>query len=256
MLKTCLRRFGLWPVVVGVTVISIVMSVGLAMIAHQLMGEPMLPLAWALTIGCPLIVAPVMSVSSFGLLLKLDSAHEQLRRISDTDYLTGAHNRRYFMDRLRTEAERVARGGPAFAVALIDVDNFKDVNDQYGHLAGDSVLCALAQACTAEARALDTFARFGGEEFALLMPQTGVDDALHALERLRQRIAHLRVETTDDAAEPCIAVTVSIGLACSGGTTLTPPALVDASLRRADEALYRAKREGKNRVALPLPMAA
>jgi diguanylate cyclase (GGDEF)-like protein len=247
MIKSSLRRFGLWPVVVAVTVISVLASLAIAGAVHLLiLHEPMPPAAWLLSIGCPLVIAPVMSAGSFALLLKLDLAHERLRLISDTDYLTGVYNRRYFMDRLRDEAERNARGGPAFSVALIDVDNFKAVNDRHGHLAGDEVLCALAQACGKKVRSIDTFARFGGEEFAVLLPQTEPPQAAQWLDRLREAVAELRVEL----ATGTLSITVSIGVASPEAAAVQPAVQINATLRMADEALYRAKREGKNRVAL------
>jgi diguanylate cyclase (GGDEF)-like protein len=247
MIKSSLRRFGLWPVVVAVTAVSVLASLGIVAPVHSfVLHEPMPLVAWLLSIGCPLLIAPTMSAGSFALLLKLDEAHERLRVISDTDYLTGVYNRRYFMDRLRDEAERSARGGPLFSVALIDVDNFKMVNDQHGHLAGDEVLCAVAQVCREQLRSIDTFARFGGEEFAVLLPQTEPAHALQWLERLREAVAELRVELATGA----LRVTVSIGVASPEPAAVQPAVQMDATLRVADEALYRAKREGKNRVAL------
>jgi diguanylate cyclase (GGDEF)-like protein len=254
MLKTSLKRFGLWPVIVGVTLISIAVSLVIAALVHVLvLGEPMPPVAWALCIVCPLVLAPTMSVASFSLLLQLDRAHDKLRISNDTDYLTGVHNRRYFMDSLRRE---VSRGGAPFSVALIDVDNFKAVNDQHGHLAGDEVLRALARRCGAMLRERDTFARFGGEEFAVLLPHTDMADALGWLERLRAEVAALQVELAGERLSITVTVTVSIGVVSAGpGTWLAEPE-VDAVLRIADEALYRAKREGKNRVALHGQLAA
>jgi diguanylate cyclase (GGDEF)-like protein len=252
MIKACLKRFGLWPVMVGVTIVSIIASVAITVFAHRVSGEPMLPLAWAICVVCPLVLAPTMSFGSFSLLIKLDHAHEQLRLISDIDDLTGAHNRRYFMERLRAEVERSARSGFTFSLALIDIDNFKSVNDQHGHLAGDEVLRRLAQTCMAQVRSTDTFARFGGEEFAVLLPQTDTAHALQWLERLRQHVAQLRVEVPGAS----LGATVSIGLATTGKPTQMPAAEINAVLRVADEALYRAKRAGKNRVAGPLGVPA
>jgi diguanylate cyclase (GGDEF)-like protein len=253
LLTSCLRRFGLWPVVVGVTVISVVASVLIGLAVHAfVLGIAMPPAAWALCVGCPLVIAPLMSTSSFRLLIKLDEAHEQLRIVSNTDHLTGAANRRHFMERLQAEVERSLRSGRSFSVALIDIDNFKTVNDRHGHLAGDMVLVRLAHACMAQVRSGDLFARFGGEEFAVLLPETGVDDALHWLERLRQQIADLRVDLPDTT----LSITVSIGLAAPAVVSTHAPTHINTALRLADEALYRAKREGKNRVSLPVPVAA
>src|SRR2546423_444072 len=195
MITSCLRRFGLWPVIVGVTVISIAVSLAMTAVVHLVvLGIAMPPAAWILSIGCPLVLAPTMSLGSFSLLIQLDVAHEQLRRISHTDHLTGALNRRCFMERLLAEVERSVRSGAPFTVALIDVDNFKAINDTHGHLAGDEVLRTLAHACMQHMREGDTFARFGGEEFAVLLPGTDAAQALHWLERLREQVAQLRVE--------------------------------------------------------------
>jgi diguanylate cyclase (GGDEF)-like protein len=253
MIRDALRRHGIWPVVAFVTVLSILASVAIGLAVHQLvLGIEMPASAWALTIGCPALIAPTMSWGTFNLALKLDLAHEQLRIVSITDHLTGATNRRHFMERLLAEVERSLRTGAPFSVALIDVDNFKSVNDLHGHLAGDEVLRRLAAACMGQVREGDTFARFGGEEFAVLLPDTGIEQALQWLERLRQQVASLRVELPSAQ----IGVTVSIGLA-SPSVAASPASMqINTALRLADEALYRAKREGKNRVALPMPAAA
>ena len=253
MLTKCLRRFGLWTVIGFVTLVSIALSLSISAVIHvAVLGIPMPLAAWIITIGCPLLIAPTMSFHSFGLLLKLDRAREELHLMSITDPLTGASNRRHFMERLVGEAERSLRDGTPLSVAMIDIDNFKSVNDQHGHLAGDEVLRRLARACMAQMRAGDTFARFGGEEFAVLLAATPIDQALHWLDRLREQVAQLRVELPGGS----LAVTVSIGLASPAVVSVHPHAQIDAALRLADEALYRAKREGKNRVALPLPAAA
>jgi len=247
MITTCLRRFGLWPVIVGVTVISIAVSLAMTAVVHlAVLGIAMPPAAWILSIGCPLVLAPTMSLGSFSLLIKLDVAHEQLQRISHTDHLTGALNRRCYMERLLRVVEHSVRSGAPFTVALIDVDNFKAINDTHGHLAGDEVLRRLAHACMQHMRDGDTFARFGGEEFAVLLPGTDATQALHWLERLREHVAQLRVEL----AGATLGVTVSIGLAAPTLASPVSAAHINTALRLADEALYRAKREGKNRVAL------
>jgi diguanylate cyclase (GGDEF)-like protein len=253
MIRTCLRRYGIWPVVAGVTLISILASVAIGLVVHHVvLGIEMPASAWALTIGCPALIAPTMSWGSFNLALKLDQAHEQLRILSITDPLTGAANRRHFMERLLAEVQRSAHDGVSFSVALIDIDNFKSVNDAHGHLAGDEVLRRLAAACMAQVRDGDTFARFGGEEFAVLLPDTGVEQAMQWLERLRQQVAELRV----DLPAVQIAITVSIGLASPAVVASPAATQLNAALRLADEALYRAKREGKNRVALTAVAAA
>lgn len=254
MLTAWLRRWGLWPVVAGVTLASMLLSLAIVAIVHLGLGIELTAVSVSLSLLCPLILAPTASIHSFSLLLKLDAAHECLRRLSDTDDLTGAHNRRHFMACLRAEAERAARGGPPYCVALIDIDDFKRVNDSHGHLAGDEVLRTLAQACMAQMRVTDVFARFGGEEFAVLLTMTDLAHAQPWLERLREQVAALRLQEFGDR----VAVTVSIGVAAVADDDRANPsaaAQVENTLRRADEALYRAKREGKNRV-LPWLQAA
>ncbi|HUQ52602.1 MAG TPA: GGDEF domain-containing protein [Gammaproteobacteria bacterium] len=241
MLKASLKRFGLPAAVIFVTAGSIVLSVAISATIHALIGMPMRGSAWAVTVLCPAIIGPVMSWWTFDLVLKVERAHEQLRLQSNIDHLTGIFNRRYFMDRLREEIDRCQRHGTSFAVAFIDVDNFKRINDEHGHLSGDEILCQLTQICTKQVRDIDTLARIGGEEFALLLPQTTAAEAAQLVERLRASVAATRAKVGDGWLD----VTVSIGLTGSSRDRLD----VNGILRRADEALYAAKRQGKNRLA-------
>jgi diguanylate cyclase (GGDEF)-like protein len=240
MLKACLKRYGLLTVVVAVTIGSIALSVVISALFHLAIGLPMRGSAWAVTLICPTLIAPTMSWWAFDLVLKVERAHEQLRVQSNTDHLTGIFNRRYFMDRLREAIEETKRHGTSFAVAFIDVDNFKRINDEHGHLNGDEILKQLTQICAKQIRDVDTLARIGGEEFALLLPQTTPEEAVHLVERLRASVAATRARV----GEGWLDVTVSIGL------TSSTPDLGDVNgvLRRADEALYAAKRQGKNRL--------
>jgi diguanylate cyclase (GGDEF)-like protein len=246
VLTAWLRRWGLWPVVAAVTLASMLLSLAIVALVHATMGLALTRLPVVLSLLCPLVLAPSMSLHSFRLLLQLDAAHRQLSRLSNIDDLTGAFNRRHFMACLRAEAENAARGGAPYCVALIDVDDFKGINDLHGHLAGDEVLRTLAQACAAQMRVSDVFARFGGEEFAVLLTLTDLAHAQPWLERLREHVAALRLQEFGDR----VAVTVSIGVAAADGDGAgsSAAAQVESALRRADEALYRAKREGKNRV--------
>jgi len=240
MLRTSLIRFGVAAVVVVATLGSIVLSAAIAATVHAALGEPMSGLAWAVTLTCPALIAPTMSWWAFDLLLKVERAHEQLRLQSNIDHLTGIFNRRYFTDRLREEIDRAERYGTSFAVAFIDVDNFKRINDEHGHLGGDEILQQITQTCASQVREIDTLARIGGEEFALLLPQTTPTEAEHLVERLRASVAATRAKVRDGSLE----VTVSIGLTSSSRDRLD----VNGIMRRADEALYAAKRQGKNRL--------
>lgn len=240
MLKALLKRFGLATVVVAITIGSVALSAGISAAVHYAIGVPMSGLAWAVTLACPALIAPTMSWWAFDLVLKIEIAHEQLRVQSTIDHLTGIFNRRYFMERLREEIDRTQRYGTPFAVAFIDIDNFKRINDEHGHLSGDEILKQLTQTCAKQVRDIDTLARIGGEEFALLLPQTTPEDAERLVERLRADVAATRASIGDVRLE----LTVSIGLTSSNRGAMD----VDGILRVADEALYAARRQGKNRL--------
>ncbi len=163
-------------------------------------------------------------------------SHEAL-----TDSLTGIANRRAIDDRLDEELERASRHGTHLALVLVDIDDFKQVNDAYGHQTGDEVLRAISVALAASVRELDLAGRFGGEEFALVLPGTQLDGACMVAEMVREAINACSVRSPDGKA---LRVTASFGAAVypAHGT-------VDALVRAADGALYDAKRSGKDRVA-------
>jgi diguanylate cyclase (GGDEF)-like protein len=163
----------------------------------------------------------------------------QAERNAFTDPLTGLGNRRWLKDMFEREVARAERAGQALCVLMIDIDNFKQLNDRYGHIAGDRVLVALAEKLRDHLRPTDLIARFGGDEFAALLPELSVDDAKHAAERLRQKIA--------DIAMPSLStpITVSIGIA-----TRREGDGVGSLVQRADEAMYGAKAGGRDRVAV------
>ena len=156
------------------------------------------------------------------------------------DYLTGLVNRQFFQERLEAELARAKRYGQTAALLLMDLDHFKRVNDRSGHDAGDHVLTSFAGLVQAQVRAVDTVARWGGEEFTVLLPETGLDEAREVAERIRNAVEHHAFEFREDSID----VTVSIGIAVLEGAMDR----VEVAMRRADEALYQAKRSGRNRV--------
>lgn len=168
--------------------------------------------------------------------------HEEIRRLSEIDALTGAHNQRSFLEYLELELERSARSAQMLALVLFDLDKFKGINDQLGHLGGDYTLRELA-CCIAElVRPGDFFARYGGEEFTIVLPQTTLDDAVERAERFRQAVEHYSF-CYEGKSYP---VTISLGVAwVESGQEVSPAEL----LRRADEKMYEAKNGGRNRVA-------
>jgi diguanylate cyclase (GGDEF)-like protein len=172
---------------------------------------------------------------SDGFQRQLKEVNLALTEASYTDLLTGLPNRRAMVERITSELDRSARGHSRAALLLADVDHFKQVNDTYGHEVGDQVLQGLAAAFRATLRGYDTCARWGGEEFLVLLPETDLEAALGVADKLRTGVAATR--------EALPAITISVGVAVAQeGETLT------ALIRRADDAMYAAKRQGRNRV--------
>ncbi|RKP44133.1 GGDEF domain-containing protein [Trinickia fusca] len=173
-------------------------------------------------------------------LLELQRSNQKLEHMASIDPMTGAMNRRTFMDRVEVEVGRAKRGGAPFSLLALDIDNFKRINERFGHQAGDRVLKGIVETSLEAIRPHDGMgiARVGGEEFALLLPQSALDVALMNGERIRTAIQAMRFEGGADR----FSVTVSIGIAQYGqdGTTS------DAILRAADERLFRAKSHGRN----------
>jgi diguanylate cyclase (GGDEF)-like protein len=160
-----------------------------------------------------------------------------IRTLATTDELTLLANRRHMNELLAAEQQRRSAGAQHVCVALIDVDFFKKINDKYGHAGGDAVLKSFAREAGAALRATDTLARWGGEEFLLLMPDTTLDEALAAIERITQRIGAMRIAGVD----PELRITFSAGVASS-----LPHERFDEAIQRADQAMYRAKASGRD----------
>jgi diguanylate cyclase (GGDEF)-like protein len=169
------------------------------------------------------------------------------QRLASTDALTGLTNRRVFLEQATRELARSRRYGSPLALILVDLDHFKLVNDRHGHLAGDDVLIHAARTLAGELRDVDVIARHGGEEFAILLPETDAAGAAGVAERSRRRLAETSV-AIDGVA---VRVTASMGVASGVGA-----GTLDELLRRADAALYRAKDAGRDRVEVAPPRAA
>jgi diguanylate cyclase len=167
-----------------------------------------------------------------------------LAELAARDELTGLFNRRHMSELLAQHRAACQRSGEGFAVALVDLDHFKRINDSHGHAVGDSVLRAFAEQAGAAMRGTDTVGRWGGEEFLVIYPRSTAQEAAQGADRLRERVAAAVVTTP--GGQP-LTFTVSIGL-----TEHLPPESVEALVERADRAMYQAKSQGRNRVvALP-----
>lgn len=196
----------------------------------------------------PRVFAMMLDLSELAQALRalhlLEQRNRELEDLAITCPLTGVYNRRYLDFRYSEEMKRARRYKHGLAVAMVDIDHFKQVNDKYGHLAGDQVLREVAAVLQKSLRVTDIVARFGGEEFLLLMPEIRPEAALAVSLRIRMAIQGMVVDTVSGP----VSVTVSIGVAC-----INPPEEVpddETLIQRADESLYEAKRSGRNRVIL------
>jgi diguanylate cyclase (GGDEF)-like protein len=172
----------------------------------------------------------------------------RLLRSGLTDFLTGFHNRRYLNARLREELGRAQRSRQSIVCLMIDVDHFKRINDQYGHLAGDAVLREVAHRIDTEMRISDTGARFGGDEFALVLSQASITDGEKVAGRVLHAVRNHPVVISQEVSEN---ITLSIGAACAtpGAGMRDYKVLAERLIAEADAALYRAKSAGRNRLA-------
>ena len=170
---------------------------------------------------------------------ELDAA----RHSANTDGLTGVNNRKALDAYLRSLVERNSISRQPFSLLMMDLDDFKQLNDTYGHTVGDRMLLAFAEKCRASVRSDDFLARYGGEEFTLILPGASLRNAKKKAKHLCKSIAEARYAADDSPKADIVSITVSIGVAAAGSGEN-----MDKLLAVADEALYRAKAEGRNRV--------
>ncbi len=234
------KTLGLGPSVLLLTLASIVVSVLVTAGIQYLQDGTVSLVGTIISIIVPTIVAPPFTYVILRLVAELDAAQQRMAYLAVHDDLTGAFNRRHFIDVAEGELARTRRYRIPFSIVLFDLDNFKKVNDTYGHSAGDQVLRAIAQVCDEAKREVDTFARYGGEEFVFVLPSTDQDRAT----AFAQRVLKLIAETSSGPEDSTIRVTASLGVA----TCSTGDCSLDQLLSRADQAVYLAKSQGKNQV--------
>lgn len=174
---------------------------------------------------------------------ELEEAKRQLKEQANRDYLTGLYNRRYFNEIAQELIYISKREQKPLSVIMLDIDKFKNINDTYGHSAGDDVIKVLANTLIETVRASDVISRYGGEEFALLLPFTDLDGAAKIAEKIRKNVENKKIITYDGQI---IQFTVSIGVASMKKTDKN----IEQALNRADDALYTAKENGRNRVVI------
>ncbi len=218
------------PAGMAIAVSSSVIGVGGDLLAGQEFSSwPALGIVFVLRTALFLVFVEVVSA--------LRHALEREKESARTDSLTGVSNRRHFIELTGAALAFARRYRRPMTIAYLDLDNFKQVNDRFGHQAGDEVLCAVAHTIRSRLRVTDVVGRLGGDEFAVCLPETGADAAALVLGKLRD-------ECTASVPENCRPVTVSMGMV----TFAYPPATVDELLERTDTMLYAAKREGRNRL--------
>lgn len=235
--------------VLQVTLISIAASVGITLAITWLFTGGFEPgMGLLIAVIAPGLIAPLGSYQYISLTYRLRAANEQLRVLSEIDSLTGALNRRRFLELSEGQLSLAARHGYPTSLLVIDFDHFKQINDRYGHAGGDRVLVEITGVIRQTVRESDLLGRVGGEEFALLLPHTAGQGAALLADRVVQAIRGTMIE----AADQPIRVTVSIGGATCE-SSLTP---LDQLLHSADEQLYAAKQAGRNRVHIAPSTAA
>ncbi|MFO0232221.1 MAG: GGDEF domain-containing protein [Burkholderiales bacterium] len=247
--RDALRRFVIgrpvWVTLPALFAASVLASVGMLFALTELMGMgygPTFSRSIAIAVVAPILVTVPVGGFIIRLLREVDDARRQAQEMAWLDPLTGLMNRRRVVEIGAAELDPSRRRGGECAVALMDIDDFKRINDEFGHGAGDSVLQGVARTLCEASDGVDHVARWGGEEFVVLMPGASLEDALAQSERLRTAVEGLTVAAGQGRPVRC---TVSIGLATAGHLDG-----FEQLVNSADRAMYRAKAAGKNRVAV------
>ena len=224
-----------------VTAAAVAASLCITFLCSYLLAGEWLPGLNGLFIAtlAPLLIAPCASYVNISLAYRLRLANERLRSLSETDSLTGTLNRRRFVEVAERELSLASRHGVPTSVVLMDFDYFKDINDQYGHAVGDQALVHAIDVIRSVIRESDVLARFGGEEFILLLPHTTRRGALNLAARILQQVR----ETPIELPEATLRITLSAGsVTCEASETP-----LDLMMSRADELLYKSKQLGRDR---------
>jgi diguanylate cyclase (GGDEF)-like protein len=215
---------------IAVSILSGAVWTAIAMTSTHVYAHPVIPYGNIVTkFAFLLIFAHILA--------PLKDVLESERELARTDHLTGVANRRYFFEVADMEIKRARRHARPFSVAYMDMDEFKSINDRFGHSVGDGLLQTLAATIKTNVRDIDIVARLGGDEFAILMPETDGESAQLVVERIQESLTRVNVENS-------WTITFSIGVA----TWAAPPKTVDDMLKNADIVMYSAKSSGKNRI--------
>lgn len=239
-LRVLVQRVG----VGGATVVSIAfataLSVGITLAVTALVGDGPGPMGWSLSLLSPVVIGGPLAYLQFQLIQRLDKAERELAEMAAHDDLTHTYNRREFNRRAFDSLAQAATTQEPMGCLMLDVDNFKQVNDRYGHLAGDEALKAVAEYLKEKIQPPAILGRFGGDEFLVLLPGMTERAVNDFAESIRRELAALQVSTPNGPVQ----MTVSIGVFVA--RALEPD--LELYVHRADTALYEAKEGGRNRV--------
>lgn len=241
-----LLAMGLARAVLVATIVSILLSLLVCGTAiYVTMPQTMLEEWVYFAIITPAVVSPLVSLVIFKMAYELAETRAALANAASTDHLTGLANRRQFLESAERDVALARRRQSPAALVMMDIDHFKALNDRFGHAGGDAVLVAISAACNARLRQTDLLCRWGGEEFIVLLPMCGLEDAVRVAENLRRTVETTQVDGIDTM------ITMSLG-----ATEITLGEPLDNAIAKADEQLYRAKAAGRNQVQPPLGLLA
>lgn len=243
-MRKIITQIGQIGVCLAATSISILLSVLITFFILWLLetDDNVTQIALIISIIAPGVIAPLVTWFLIGLIIKIDELEQKQRKLVTYDELTGLMSRRTFFEQFDALKQNAESSHHRITLAYIDLDDFKGINDKYGHNAGDKVLQTFATILINAARSSDIIARIGGEEFAIILPKTKIDDAHMILERIRKTVSSKII--TIEGEE--INISMSAGLAHYQGDALK----IDKLVNQADKAMYQAKSEGKNCISL------
>ncbi len=226
--------------VILITMGAITASVAITFLVSYLMGGYFIAdgVGLVVAIVAPALIAPCASFVQVSLSVRLKHANERLKALSETDSLTSTYNRRRFMELASQALSLASRHGYPTSIVLFDFDHFKQVNDRHGHVVGDRALVHTIDAIKSLVRDSDVLARFGGEEFILLLPYTARDGARSLCERILAVVQASKMKVGDNS--------LTITLSAGSVTCETSKTNLDAMISRADELLYECKMNGRN----------
>jgi diguanylate cyclase (GGDEF)-like protein len=228
--------------IIGFTVVLSLIITGICMhlldVSHLIVYK-----IYIIATIAPMIITPIVAIVLVNALLKAHELEKEMRELASIDYLSKLLSRRAWIEQTEKYIYLAMRNNSSFSILMIDLDDFKDINDQYGHSTGDKVLIEFGKTVRELCRASDIPARFGGEEFVILLPDTTLNQALHFTERLHKAISQIALTYENKN----LTFTISIGICIHNATE---PCDIDVLISQSDKALYQAKQQGKNRTSI------